>query len=76
MSIVAEEWKGQLAQLSIDDRAELAAYLLDTLDQNEDAGVDAAWDDELERRESEIRNGQVNGIPADELIAGLRERWA
>ena len=46
MSESAERLKTDLAQLSVQDRAELAQFLLHTLDEGEDA--DAAWDAELE----------------------------
>lgn len=54
--------------LSLDehDRAEVAARLLDSLEQ-EDAEVEDAWVAELERRAVELESGAVQGIAWEDL---------
>ncbi len=69
MSETTERFKSQLACLSAHDRAELAHFLIDSLDPGSEA--EAAWDQELARREAEIRSGNAAGKPADEVLAEL-----
>ena len=73
--MTTEELKSQLSRLPIEQRADLAYYLLDTLEPGIDAGVEAAWDAELARRGEEIRSGAVVGVPADSVFARLRKRY-
>jgi len=49
------------------DRADLAAALLASLDELEDAGARAAWDAEALRRAAELDSGKASAIPADEF---------
>jgi putative addiction module component (TIGR02574 family) len=44
-------------------RAEIAGTLLRSLDLREEAGVDAAWEVELDRRLREIESGEAKLIP-------------
>lgn len=74
MTQIAEQLKIQLSRLPADDRAELAHFLIDTLDETTDADAEAAWDMELARREAEIRSCTVVGEPAESVFARLRER--
>jgi putative addiction module component (TIGR02574 family) len=73
MSAITEVLKDRFSHLDVDERAELAAYLIRTLDdETDEAGVEAAWEAELARRSSEIERSEVEGIPAEELFAKLR----
>jgi putative addiction module component (TIGR02574 family) len=76
MSETAEQLKATLAQLSVDDRAALAHFLIQTLDEEEDGDDPAAFDAELERRVAEIESGQAVGTPAAEVFAKLREKYS
>ncbi len=69
---VTEELKSQLAQLTPEDRAELAHYLIQTLDEPVDPDAEAAWDQELARREKEILSGTAIGEPLDVVVARIR----
>ncbi|MGP0068931.1 MAG: addiction module protein [Isosphaeraceae bacterium] len=73
MPVTLQEWKAELSGLSEQERAELAQFLLDTLD-GIDVDVEAAWDAELARRAEEIRSGTASGKPADQVFAELREK--
>jgi putative addiction module component (TIGR02574 family) len=75
MPVTLQEWKAQLGSLPEPERAELAHFLLDTLDAI-DADAEAAWDTELGRRAEEIRSGTASGKPADQVFAKLRETHA
>ena len=57
MSATTDEWKSELARLPVLQRAELARFLIDSLDQGEDADAEEAWDKELARRAEQIKNG-------------------
>ena len=72
MSSVLDNWKAQLDQLPPNDRAELAYYLLSSLDDDEDEGDETAWDAEASRRVNEIRAGTATGRDADALLGELR----
>lgn len=74
MSTEAEELKGQLAKLPSAERAELAHYLIDSLDEATDADAETAWDEELACREQEIRSGTAIGEPAASVFARLGDR--
>ena len=74
MTETAERLKSELSQLPVEDRAELAHFLIHSLDEGADADAEAAWDIELSRRMEEIENGKAVGEPAGEVIARLQER--
>lgn len=63
MSTTTEEWKTELARLPEPERAELARFLIDSLDQGEDPDAAEAWDAELTRRADEIRKGTAPASP-------------
>ena len=75
MSQATEQLKEELARLSEQDRAELAYFLLRSLDGPEDTDYEAAWDAELARRDEEIMSGKVTGEPAEQVFSRLREKY-
>ena len=76
MTETAEKLKAQLSQLSMQERAELAHFLIHSLDEDVDADAEAAWDAELARRMEEIRAGKAVGELADTVFAELRKKYA
>jgi putative addiction module component (TIGR02574 family) len=76
MTATVEQLKVKLASLSVRERAEVAGFLLDSLDNMPDAGAEAAWDLELERRAAMIRDGTAKGEPAERVFAELRRRFS
>lgn len=74
MSAIAEHLKAQLSGLTAADRAELASFLLGTLEPEEEGAADA-WREEIARRVADIRSGRATGTPADEFLAELREKY-
>jgi putative addiction module component (TIGR02574 family) len=66
--------KSQALALSVAERADLAHFLLTSLEA-EAEGVEEAWRAEIARRVEEIRGGQAKGRPVDEVLAELRERY-
>ena len=76
MTETAQKLKEQLAQLSTQDRAELAHFLIHSLDEGVDDDVEAAWDTELARRMEDIRNGKAVGEPAEKVFTELRKKYS
>ena len=74
MSAAAEKLKSQLAELPNADRAELARFLILSLENAADSDAEALWDAELKRREQEIRDGTALGEPWERVSAELREK--
>ena len=72
---MVEQLKTQLAALSPAERAELAYFLIHSLDEAED-GVEAAWEAEVARRMDDIEAGRVVGIPAAQVFAEMREKYS
>jgi putative addiction module component (TIGR02574 family) len=54
-----EQLLAEVLDLPEQDRAEVAARILESLDDIHDAGVDEAWARELERRAAAVDSGQV-----------------
>jgi putative addiction module component (TIGR02574 family) len=71
MSPSLEQIKSTLSELPPSEKAELAYFLLDSLEPA-DEGVAEAWRVELRRRAAEIRSGKVIGKPVEEVLARLR----
>ena len=59
-------WK-EAADLSEADRASLAGLLIESLEGEPDAEVEAAWAVEIERRVAEMESGKVQGIPWEQV---------
>ena len=76
MTETAEKLKAQLSKLSTQERAELADFLIHSLDEGLDADAEAAWDAELARRLEEITSGNAVGKPADHVFGELRNKYS
>ena len=76
MSEMAEKIKSDLGQLCARERAELAHFLIQSLDDDVDVDGEAAWDRELARRSEEIDNGTAIGEPAEKVFAELRRKYS
>lgn len=50
MTKTAETLKQELSQLSKQDRAEIAYFLIHSLDEDGDDNITEAWDEELSQR--------------------------
>ena len=71
MTRVVEELYEQASQLPMEERAELAGMLLESIEELPDEGVEEAWAAEIERRMTEYRAGTVKTIPWSEVRAHL-----
>ncbi len=61
--------------LTPEARAQLADQLLASLDGEDQKEIDAAWDEEAERRIQEIREGKVETIDGESVMKELRSRF-
>ena len=64
-----EQIKAEALKLPPSERADLAEALISSLD--EDAEIEQAWREEIERRLGELRAGSVSTVPADEVFREL-----
>lgn len=76
MTKTAETLKIQLAQLPVQDRAELAYFLIHSLDEGVDDNIFNAWDKELTQRLAEIYAGTANGERSEKVLLALREKYS
>ena len=70
MTSRAQEVLREALAWSADDRAELAAELLASLDEaaaEDPAEVEAAWAAEIERRARRVMSGETAGIPWEDV---------
>ena len=61
-------------ELSETERTELAGRLLESVEGEPDADVEAAWAHEIERRIRQLDAGEVQTIPWEEVRAKLYAR--
>lgn len=72
MSAEVKQLLHEALKLSVDDRAELTAELLASLDEADDSeDVEAAWAAEIERRARRVLAEETSGTPWEEVRARL-----
>lgn len=76
MSETAEKLKLEASRLSIQEPAEIAPKLINSLDEEIDEDVEAAWDVELTKRLEDIHTGKAVYEPFDKVISELREKYS
>ena len=75
MTSTMERIKNELSTLPQNERAELAQFLINTLDGAPEADAESAWDPELVRRIELICTGKDIGEPAEDVFKTLREKY-
>lgn len=70
MATPLELLEAEALKLPAAERAAFAQVLLASLD--EDAEIDEAWAQEVERRVAEIESGAVKGVPISGALAQVR----
>ena len=70
-----KEIEQELRPLPQAERARLAHRLIVSLDEDlpPDEGIEAAWIEEIKRRDAEIERGDVQTIPAEEAMRRVTE---
>ena len=66
-------WK-EASELSDEDRTALAGLLIESLEGEADADVEAAWAAEIEKRVAELDAGTVKTIPWEQVRQRLLDR--
>jgi putative addiction module component (TIGR02574 family) len=74
MDTQAEHVLQTALSLDANERAEIAATLIASLDPQQAEDVEAAWAEEIKRRIESIERNEVQLIPSDEVMRSMRER--
>ena len=72
MSILLDELSKKAQRLAVEERAQLAQELLESVDRDADPDVQAAWDAEIADRIAKYERGEAKLIPAEEVFAAAR----
>jgi putative addiction module component (TIGR02574 family) len=72
MTQTVERILAQIDALSIEEQGELVSAFLRNFEPNPE--VEAAWEAEVQRRWTQVREQKQKGTPATELFAELRKR--
>ena len=70
-----KELIAEAISLPLEERAVLVDTLLQSLNPT-DADNDRAWIAEAERRLDEVKSGKVAAIPAEDVFAEIKKRFA
>jgi putative addiction module component (TIGR02574 family) len=74
MSMTKEQVRSAALQLDPSDREALAEELLLSIDAEQASAIDAAWLDEVRRRDEAFIAGRTSAKPASEVIERLNAR--
>ena len=72
MSALLDELSKRAKELAVEERAQLAQELLESVDQEADPEVQAAWDNEIASRIAKYERGEAKLIPAAEVFEAAR----
>lgn len=69
MTHIAEKFLSEALALPATERAEVAEQLLKSLDHStqDDSDAEQAWQQEIDKRYSELNSGKVSGIPWEDV---------
>jgi len=72
MSTLLEELSKKAQALNVEERAQLAQELLESVDRDVDPDVQAAWEAEIANRVAKYERGEAKLIPAEDVFAAAR----
>lgn len=72
MSTLFDELFAKAKNLPVEERAQLAQELLESVERESDPEVQAAWEGEIASRIAKYERGEANLIPAEEVFAAAR----
>lgn len=72
MAMNADQLAEAALQLPLDLRAQLADKLVESLELAEPSDIQRIWITEAFRRRDEVRSGEVEARPAEEVLAEVR----
>lgn len=67
-----EEIEAEIKKLTLEDRAALAKWIVESLDELSEPEIEALWAKEAEHRLDELEQGLVTEIPAEEVVRRAR----
>ncbi len=70
-----KDLKAAISYLPIEQRIEIADYVLESLNRP-DPEVEDAWLEEIQRREKKYKEGKAILIPGEKVISDIRQRLA
>ena len=75
MSGVPKRIFDEALSLPVEERVALIEELLHSLNLPLQPDIERTWQEEAERRATQIERGEVYSIPADDVLAMIRERY-
>lgn len=72
MSALLDELSKKAQSLAVEERAQLAQELLESVERDADPDVQAAWDAVIADRVAKYERGEAKLIPAEEVFAAAR----
>lgn len=72
MSTLFDELSKKAQTLTVEERAQLAQELLESVERDADPDVQAAWESEIAERIARYARGEAKLIPAEEVFAAAR----
>ena len=72
MSALLDELSKKAKDLPLEERAQLAQELMESVDQESDPEVEAAWETEIASRIAKYERGEAKLIPASEVFEAAR----
>ena len=74
MSLSLSELEQKASQLSVDERAQFALFLLETLEPTDASNIEEVWRIEAESRLAEIERGDARLVSAEDVFKNLSQR--
>lgn len=72
MSALLDELSKKAQALTVEERAQLAQQLLESIERESDPDVQAAWESEVADRIAKYERGEAKLIPAEDVFAAAR----
>ena len=72
MSALLDELSKRAKELAVEERAQLAQELLESVEQEADPDVQTAWESEIASRIDKYERGEAKLIPAAEVFEAAR----
>ena len=72
MSALLDELSKKAKELALEERAQLAQELMESVDQESDPEVEAAWETAIASRITKYERGEAKLIPASEVFEAAR----
>jgi putative addiction module component (TIGR02574 family) len=72
VSALLDELAHKAQALTVEERAQLAQELLESVDRDSDPAIQEAWEAEIASRIAKYERGEAKLIPAEEVFAAAR----